>query len=263
MPGGTGLAAALLIGCDEDEDRTAGEPAAESERGTMSTGSAEWGYEEPIGPERWASLSEAYAACGGEQQSPVNIVGHETGDAGPLSFTYEGNASAVRNDGKAVHVDYAPGNTLGSGGRTFELASLHLHAPSEHRVEGAEFAAELHLVHTDAAGDFAVVGQLFELGEASPIVQAILDAAPPEGEAISGGIALSAADCVPDGAAYYAYDGSKTTPPCDEGVAWHVMRDLLTISREQVDGLLALGGGPTNRPVQPIGNRAIVLGGLA
>ena len=183
------------------------------------------------------------------------------GGAGPLSFAYDGEPTTVRNDGKAVHVDYAPGNTLRSGSRTFGLASLHMHAPSEHRVEGAEFAAELHLVHADAAGDFAVVGLLFEPGEASPIVQAILDAAPAKGEAVAGGIALNASTCVPSGTAYYAYDGSKTTPPCDEGVAWHVMRDPLTISQEQVETLLALGGGPTNRPIQPLGSRRIVLAG--
>ncbi len=227
----------------------------------MATDAIEWGYEGPIGPERWASLSEAYAACGGEQQSPVDITGYEPGDAGPLSFSYDGEAVAVRNDGKAVHVDYAPGNTLRSGNRTFGLASLHMHAPSEHRVEGVEFAAELHLVHADAAGDFAVVGLLFEPGEASPIVQAILDAAPGTGETIDGGVALNAGACVPDGSAYYAYDGSKTTPPCDEGVAWHVMRDPLTISQAQVEALLALGGGPTNRPVQPLGSRRILLAG--
>ena len=227
----------------------------------MAADAVEWGYEGPIGPERWASLSEAYAACGGAQQSPVTISGVEAGDRAPLVFAYTGDASAVRNDGRAAHVDFEAGNTLRSGDRTYELASLHMHAPSEHRVEGVEFAAELHLVHADAAGDFAVVGLLFEPGEPNPIVQAILDAAPATGETVAGGIALNASTCVPSGTAYYAYDGSKTTPPCDEGVAWHVMRDPLTISREQVDGLLAIGGGPTNRPIQPIGSRRIVLAG--
>lgn len=227
----------------------------------MAADSAEWGYEGPIGPAHWASLSEAYAACGGEQQSPVDISGYEASDRGPLSFSYGGEAVAARNDGKAVHIDYAEGSTLRTGDRSYGLASLHMHAPSEHRVEGVEFAAELHLVHADAAGDFAVVGLLFEPGEANPIVQAILDAAPATGETVDGRIALDAAVVVPEGTAYYAYDGSKTTPPCDEGVAWHVMRDPLTISQEQVDALLAIGGGPTNRPIQPLGSRRIVLSG--
>ena len=126
-----------------------------------------------------------------------------------------------------------------------------------------ELAAELHVVHADAGGDLAVVGLLFELGEPSPVVQAILDAAPPAGETTSEGISLSASACVPSGTAYYSYDGSKTTPPCQEGVSWFVMREPRTISQAQVDGLLALSGGPNNRPVQPVGGRAIRLGGAS
>ena len=35
------------------------------------------------------------------------------------------------------------------------------------------------------------------------------------------------------------------------------MREPKSISPEQVDKLLALSGGPNNRPVQPIGDRVI------
>ena len=250
--GGAGLATAVLFGCDDDDDDIASPPAA-----------AAWGYEGPAAPEYWAALSEAYATCAGEEQSPVDITAYEQGDGGPLSFSYASEAAAVRNDGKFVYVDFAAGSTLRAGQRTFGLKSAHLHAPSEHRIEGVELAAELHVVHADAGGDLAVVGLLFELGEPSSPVQAILDAAPPAGETATEGITLDASACVPDGSAYYAYDGSKTTPPCDEGVNWFVMREPGTISQEQVAALLALSGGPNNRPVQPVGGRAIVLGGLS
>ncbi len=248
--GGAGLAAALLFGCGGDDDDIAAAPPAA------------WGYDGPRGPEHWATLSEAYSACAGEEQSPVDLTAYERGGGGPLSFSYGGDASAVRNDHKFVHADFEDGNTLRAGQRTFGLKSAHLHAPSEHRIEGVEFSAELHLVHADTGGDLAVVGLLFELGEPSSLVQAILDAAPPAGETASEGIALSASACVPNGTAYYSYDGSKTTPPCDEDVSWFVMREPRTISREQVDASQALSGGPNNRPVQPVGGRAILLGGI-
>ena len=261
LVGGAALAIVGLIGCDDD-DGAADAPGAKSEAGKLSADSAEWGYEGPGGPEHWATLAEAYAGCAGEQQSPVDLTGYQPGDGGPLSFSYGGGASAARYDGRFVHADFEDGNTLRAGERAFGLKSAHLHAPSEHRIEGAEFAAELHLVHADGEGDLAVVGLLFEPGEPSSLVQAILDAAPPSGETASEGIALSASACVPDGTAYYSYDGSKTTPPCDEGVSWFVMREPRTISQAQVDALLALSGGPSNRPFQPIGGRAILLGGL-
>ena len=82
-----------------------------------------------------------------------------------------GDATAVRNEGKFVHVDYPPGNTLSVGPQTFQLKSAHLHSPSEHLIDGVSFAAELHLVHGHADGRLVVVALLFRLGEPSPVVQ--------------------------------------------------------------------------------------------
>jgi carbonic anhydrase len=228
----------------------------------MAANAVEWGYDGPGAPENWASLSDEYAPCaGGKQQSPVDITGYQTGDARQISFLYGGDAKVVRNDGKFVNVDYGPGNTLGVGQRSYELQSAHLHSPSEHRIDGASFAAELHLVHADADGNLAVVALLFGQGAPSPLVQAMLDAAPAAGETVSNGFTLNAAGYAPAQNSYYHYDGSKTTPPCHEPVGWYVMRKTATISPEQVENLLALSGGPNNRPVQSIGNRVIIIGG--
>ena len=225
----------------------------------------EWGYSGPGAPENWAALSPEYATCAnGEHQSPIDISGSVTaGTNQPISFSYVSNAKAVRNDGKFVHVDYAPGNILTVGQRAFTLQSAHFHSPSEHRIDGASFAAELHLVHADADGNLAVVGLLFAPGIPSPMVQEVLDAAPPAGETSSQGFALNAGGFAPEDLGYYRYDGSKTTPPCDEPVEWYLMREPMPISAEQVNRLLALSGGPNNRPVQPTGNRVITTGGAS
>jgi len=223
----------------------------------------DWAYDGPNGPGRWASLDEAYSDCGGREQSPVDITGHVEGGGQPLAFSYSTPANVARNNGVFVHVDYPAGNTLVSRGRTYGLQSMHMHAPSEHTVEGEQFAAELHLVHADADGSLAVVGLLFALGEADPGVQALLDAAPPAGETADEGVAIDPAGYVPGDPACYRYDGSLTTPPCSEGVAWHVIREVGTVSAAQVDTLRAIGGGPTNRPVQPSHGRAITLVGAA
>ena len=232
-------------------------PACDSGDDPPTTSAAlEWGYNGPGGPENWASLSEANATCSnGQQQSPIDITGYEKADAGPVWFSYGGDATAVRNDGRQVHVDYAPGNTLSIGQRTFELKSAHFHAPSEHLINGRSYAAELHLVHANADGDLAVVGVVFTLGGPSPAAQAIIEAAPAAGSTVTPGTALNAAGYVPEDLGYYHYGGSKTTPPCDEPVSWFVMREPKTISEKQVLNLQALSGGPNNRPVQPAGSR--------
>ena len=232
------------------------------ERAPMTANAVEWGYQGAGAPENWTSLSEEYATCAdGGQQSPIDITAYEEGDDGPISFSYGSDATAVRNEGKFVHVDYPPGNTLSVGPQTFQLKSAHLHSPSEHLIGGVSFAAELHLVHGHADGRLVVVALLFRLGEPSPVVQGVLDAAPAAGDTISGGSVLNGGGYVAGELGYYQYDGSKTTPPCDEPVVWYVMREPKTISQEQVNSLLALSGGPNNRPVQPIGSRVIIIGG--
>ena len=219
-----------------------------------------WGYDGQGAPEHWAQLSEEYATCAdGRRQSPVDIASYEMGDAAPISFSYSGDAEFVRNDGRFLHVDYAAGSTLTVGQRTFALKSAHFHSPSEHLIDGASFAAEMHLVHADADGNLVVVGLLFRLGASSPVAQEVLDAAPVAGDTVVKGFTLNARGYVPDELGYYRYNGSKTTPPCHEPVDWYVMREPKSILPEQVDKLLALSGGPNNRPVQPIGDRVITI----
>lgn len=216
----------------------------------------EWGYSGPGAPENWASLSPDFSACAnGRQQSPIDITGYESGELGPISFAFGEAAATLHNDGRQVRAEYRLGNVSVFGGREFSLKSAHFHSPSEHLVDGKSFPAELHLVHADSQGNLAVVGVLFALGEPSPVVQSILDAAPPRGETTDARIPLPAA--LPPDLSYYRYNGSKTTPPCDEPVDWYVLRRTMTLSRAQVDALLALTGGPNNRPVQPIGSRVI------
>lgn len=220
--------------------------------------SVEWAYTGPGAPEHWASLSPEFAACAnGRQQSPIDITGYRAGDLSLISNSLTTDEATLRNDGRQVHVDYAPGNTSVLDRREFSLKSVHFHSPSEHLVDGQSFSAELHMVHTDTDGNLAVVGVLFTLGAPSPTAQSILDAAPPIGNTTSALIPL--ASSLPTDLSYYRYNGSKTTPPCDEPVDWYVLRQPMSISQDQVDGLLSLSGGPNNRPTQPIGERAILV----
>ena len=191
---------------------------------------------------------------------PYRHTAISQGGPASISFSYRVAAKAVRNDGRFVHVDYQPGNTLSVGHQTYLLETAHIHSPSEHLIQGRSFAAELHLVHSDAAGH-VVVAQLFRLGAHNPMVQAVLDVAPRDEGTVVDGSTLNAYSFVPSGSGYYRYDGSRTTPPCDEPVGRYVMRQPTTICGEQVNGLLELSGGPNSRPVQPLGNRLVIVAG--
>ena len=224
----------------------------------MTHNDVEWGYSGPIGPEHWGNLCYEYRPCAeGTEQSPVNITGYTRNTTGPIVFSYGGTATAARNNGHTVYLDYGPGNHIEVGGHRYELQGVHYHSPAEHLLDGESFAAELHLVHQDGGGNLAVVGLLFRVGEPSAIVQELVAAAPDVGVAVDLDHGPAAAGLVPGSLGYYGYDGSLTTPPCTEGVRWMVMRSVGTVSQDQADGLQELIGGPNNRPAQPIGGRQI------
>ena len=225
----------------------------------IDTDALEWGYSGPGGPEHWASLAHEYAPCGdGVQQSPIDITGYEDGDGPALSLSYDGDVSGVALARGSIVVSFGPGSSLLLGERPYELQSAHAHAPAEHRIDGEEFAAELHVLHQDASGELAVVGVLYQLGDPSPVLQAMLDAVSAPGES-PGEFPLRAADFAPRPDGFFAYSGSKTTPPCNEPVEWIVMREAGTVSQDQVNALMASSGGPNNRPIQALGGRRVVL----
>ncbi len=222
-----------------------------------------WSYSGPGAPNHWADLSPDYALCAaGLNQSPIDLTGYTTDPAAPsLSFAYRGNAQAIRHNGRIADVEYPPGNAIAIGGDAYELKAMHLHIQAEHQVDRQLFAAELHLVHRNSAGDYAVVGQLFRLGDPDPVVQALLDAYPEPEQIRETGFDLNAAALVPADLGYYRYTGSLTTPPCSEPVDWIVLREIHALSQEQANRIAALHNGFNHRPIQPRNGREIIYTG--
>ena len=189
-------------------------------------------------------------ACDGDhatkRQSPVHIAGYAGGGTPDLSIAYTGQAGSLTNTGEFVKVLYEDAGGIMLDGQTYLLAEAHTHNPGEHAIDGESFALEMHLVHKRESGQIAVVGILFRLGEPNPAIQAIIDAAPRQGDSVQPTSPIKASDYLPASQGYYAYTGSLTTPPYAEGVRW------------QVTQLAALTGrGTNNRPIQPLNDREI------
>ena len=252
---------------------------------TFASAQVAWNHDpaSDIGPNFWGTVTFPFATCGsvlvvdpvgpfvevGKKQTPVDIVTANTVPAAlpGLTFQYLATPFIVENTGHVVEVPYAPGSSLRVGQDTYELLQFHLHAPSEHTIDGVSAAAELHLVHRNILLDLAVVGVMINVG--APVNAAIdkilLNAPLDEGGVDLGGL-ISAKDVLPQFVSYYNYSGSLTTPPCSEGVRWFVLKEPVFVSQAAIDNLHLIisrfpeyGGFPdNNRPVRPLNGRAIL-----
>jgi carbonic anhydrase len=134
---------------------------------------------------------------------------------------------------------------------------FHFHAPSEHTIDGAPTAMETHFVHQNEAGELAVIGVMHVLGAANAALEPVFGALDlDEGESASLP-SMDPSSILPRSVAMYRYAGSLTTPPCSEGVRWHVLRATTTVSEEQVQRYQAVFG-PSARPPQPLGRREVI-----
>jgi carbonic anhydrase len=69
--------------------------------------------------------------------------------------------------------------------------------------------------------------------------------------------AMELADLLPNDRRYFTYMGSLTTPPCSEGVKWIVMRQPVTLTKDQIDIFARMY--PMNaRPIQSAAGRRIM-----
>jgi carbonic anhydrase len=232
----------------------------------------EWGYEGAIGPDHWAHLSPEFALCGeGTEQSPIDLTNAEPIEDeidrvfGDTVLTVEQRATVMDlvDNGHTIQVTNDVAVALDLAGSRYELVQYHFHAPSEHTINGQHAPLEVHFVHKSADGALAVAGILVEEGEHDPIWDPILVSLPsgPGDTRHVEGPDLDPNEFRPLPKHYFRYRGSLTTPPCSEGVEWVVMAELRQISPEQMQSLVS-HLHHNNRPVQPLGDRALGVAGM-
>ncbi|MHB8874461.1 MAG: carbonic anhydrase [Myxococcaceae bacterium] len=219
-----------------------------------------WTYEGAEGPSAWAGLSPEFAACGaGHAQSPVDLSGAAPTDLTALAPAWKPSKLSLTHNGHTVQQTAEPGSTLELGGKTFQLAQLHFHHPSEHAVDGKRFPLEVHLVHKGPDGELAVVGVFFEEGAESAALAPIVAALPQErGATASSDAPVDPSGFLPQDKAYFSYAGSLTTPPCSEGVKWQVFKAPASASASQLEAFAKLFENNA-RPLMPLDGRAVAV----
>ncbi|XP_068987560.1 carbonic anhydrase 6-like isoform X1 [Bombus flavifrons] len=246
------------------------------------TASDDWSYSGDHGPEHWPGLCTT-----GKRQSPINIATEDIvkTDLGPLKFiryntgfngkiTNNGHSVQIRLYGAPIHLE---GANLPS---TYILEQLHFHWPAEHTINGVRDALELHFVHYDEQygnanmasqhkNGIAVVATLFELNSDDNLdIMPILEAVELVSNAVGKTTALMGTKIIPyrflpkNHTTYYHYDGSLTTPGCQEIVMWYILADKLTLSEQQLSIFRSVGTNNgtlifNHRPTQSVGERTV------
>jgi carbonic anhydrase len=261
------LAAAVLLGgCTASPPPKASTPAA----GPAVHGK-HWGYvtaPDTVGPSEWGSLPGNAACAAGRRQSPVALGTKipfpvESKDLPNLIFRYATTKLHLVNNGHTVQADVDPGSTVEIDGAAWSLLQFHFHVPSEHSLDGLAYPMEMHLVHAGPVGAPGLVVSVFLVqGGDNPALAPVFANLPKEkgGKKDDAAVAVDLAKILPPDRTYLTYEGSLTTPPCTEGIRWYVLRVPMGVTGEQLGAFVSLANmTPSNRPLQPLGDRKVLL----
>ncbi|XVE61480.1 hypothetical protein DITRI_Ditri06bG0043700 [Diplodiscus trichospermus] len=235
---------------------------------------AQFGYTGNNGPDKWGNLDPTFTACSsGKRQSPVNILKNlsvHNKQLKPLTRNYRRSINATLvNNGFNIGLRLEEyGGELSIDGKNYALSQMHWHLPSEHHINGEQFAAELHLVHRAPDNSIAVIAVLYQEKHADPFIAKIMNGL---NELSKEKYKANKVAAIPIGTLdtkqlkrscrkYYRYVGSLTTPPCSENVTWSIPGKVRSISKEQIAALdtpLNSNCKKNARPCQPLNGRTI------
>eukprot|EP00092_Neocalanus_flemingeri_P000141 GFUD01000148.1.p1 GENE.GFUD01000148.1~~GFUD01000148.1.p1 ORF type:complete len:324 (+),score=101.21 GFUD01000148.1:119-1090(+) len=254
-----------------------------------------WTYklEDPSGPSHWQY------DCKGQHQSPLNIpsTGLTSVIFPPLSFSHydlQPATAILRNNGHTAKLSTEPATSevtpLMSGGglsHSYKFAQAHFHwgandkKGSEHLIGDMAYPMEMHLVHykathstikeavaEGASDSLAVLGVFFsESDQPNPGLASLLPlldqikTAETKAEATPFPISSLFTE---DISSFYRYNGSLTTPGCNEIVQWTVVKEPVPATRDQLAAfrkLLTKESEPlvdNFRPPQLLGERQVL-----
>ncbi len=237
------IASALLIsGCDSEHE------------------SKHWGYSGDESPKHWGELHKDYGLCSsGKNQSPIDLKSFIESDLAAIEFNYSTLVSDIVNNGHTVQANYAAGSSITLNGHNFELKQFHFHTPSENHINGKSYPMEAHLVHADKTGNLAVVAVMFEQSVANSAMADLWKQIPKKaGDKDSLSSKVNVSNLLPENKDYYRFNGSLTTPPCTEGVVWLVMKNSVSVSKQQIETFSNVMHHANNRPVQAMNARPVL-----
>ena len=198
----------------------------------------------------WGALNGS--VCGsGKRQSPINVATSdvEEGKSDLIDLVLTGWDTAKEghfmNTGSSVKFipngDQSVATTMNHVG-TYTVQQFHMHwgamdsVGSEHRVDNEQTSAEIHFVQRKNDGNdtarnaYAVVGVRAVADSAAENVTGVWsDLDPAEVLHAEKDATIRYSDLLPSDLSYYYYEGSLTTPLCNEVVQWFLLRETVKV----------------------------------
>mmetsp|Transcript_3782 Transcript_3782/g.6461 ORF Transcript_3782/g.6461 Transcript_3782/m.6461 type:complete len:282 (-) Transcript_3782:67-912(-) len=245
----------------------------------------------------WDEVAEL---CGtGMSQSPIDVrsdmavpAASQAGDRGVTTFgaSTDLNKVNIENTGHGLNTNFDATDfdaviDTPEGPQSLTPLQFHWHSPSEHSIDGIIYPLEVHLVTiTNVTEELAVIGTMYKYGDMNPLLEKLWpteaddfafrikgEEAPEDylhakgaKKDINGFEIDVLKDLFPQDTSYFAYRGSLTTPPCSEGVYWHLMKNPVEASVDQVLNFQNVlsetsdGIRTNNRSPMPLNGREIV-----
>ena len=261
----------------------------------VSTAEQHWGYQLHDGPPLWCDVGNK--TCCGNSQSPIDVKGPMKQVNGrPVHF--EGYNRKydwlVKNNGHAIQVTInntsrvMPTINGGPLNGEYTFSNIHFHFPSEHKLFSKSYDGEMHMVHFKTS--YGTIGNALNFDDGVAVVGILIKIQPGQHKTFldtfmgkfMGQIGSKDATTIDEKDAvlhhlvlvprmtdkcYYSYQGSLTTPNCNEVVTWLFHRQPVYISKSTVDELKSkirttdnnqdVPMIPNSRPVLPQNGRLI------
>ncbi|XP_032902059.1 carbonic anhydrase 4-like [Amblyraja radiata] len=233
-----------------------------------ASGAGDWCYDfisPNCGPGTW---SGKHPQCAGRSQSPIDIITKKaTPDPKLTDITFKGYLDpdtslnwALFNDGHSVQLILNGSITI-SGGMlpgTYKADHLHFHwgtatSPgSEHTIDGTQYPMEMHIVHLNQnyrskeealkhPDGLAVVAFMFTESDSDAkdfnFIQYLKHVKNYHDKYTIKPFSLE--NMIPNDLSknrvYYRYQGSLTTPTCNQAVIWTVYKEPIPLSKDQLN----------------------------
>lgn len=196
-----------------------------------------WNYSTNNSKENWGDLREEYKFCKiGFNQSPINIDQSFTTHDLKENFSTNSNFE-IRKKDFVNRIEFFSRDYLTRGKKKFFIRYLEFHHPSEHLVKSEKYSLEMQVAFKSEDEQWLILAYFVELDSAEnkdlkPLINSLKN--PKNDDKINLKNLVNLSDLA------FFYDGSFTTPPCQEGVKWYVMKTPISASKNQMNDIIKL-----------------------